>query len=68
MPKEFLPLFVESSRPDGYWVISKLFLRYFKDIEKPLFLSALISKYHLFKTKGFKNLNLHRSNQEEYYG
>jgi len=52
VPKEFLPLFVELSRPDGYWVISKLFLRYFKDLEKTLFLSELVSKYHLFKTKG----------------
>jgi len=50
--KEFLPLFVELSRPDDYWIISKLFLRYFKDLEKTLFLSKLISKYHLFKTKG----------------
>jgi len=49
---DFLPLFVELSRSDGYWVVSKLFVHYFQDVEKAIFLSELISKYHYFKTKG----------------
>jgi len=49
--KEFLPLFVELSKSDGYWTVNKLFVKYFKSVEKALFLSELISKQSYFAIK-----------------
>ena len=43
------PSYLHFIRSDGYWSVSKVLVRYFKSIDKALFLSELVAKENYFK-------------------